>query len=151
MPWDLTIRSVKGSIGSLESVHATISQVLPAIRFGSEPSGAEKVRVAEAQGIKFPSILREAMIAQPAKHVAEFEAGDISLSFRFGSEALVREIGLEVRGAGDPFPFVRKFASVADWEIIDDSNGTTLSVDTQCVGTGREIYQRMRAAARSQK
>lgn len=145
MSWDLTIRSAKGSIGSLASAREVISRIFPTAQFGSEPSGVEKVRIAEAQGIKFPSIIRESMISQPAKQVAEFEGDDVSFSFDFGAEGLVREIAVEVRGKGNPFPYLRQLASVTDWRVIDDSMGHILGMNAQTVGTGWEKHQRMLA------
>src|SRR5687767_8601724 len=112
MSWDLTVRRAEGGIGTLDAVRQTLSRLFPTGRFGSEPSGVEKVRAAEAQGIKFPAFIRENMISQPAKHGAEFETEGVSVRFHFGSEDIVREIFVEVRGTGDPFPLLRQLASV---------------------------------------
>src|SRR5262249_14531594 len=104
MSWDLTIRGVQDAVGNLQSVQKIIADVFPSARFGHEPSGIEKVRVAEAQGVKFPPILLESMISQPAMHIAELETDGIFLRFHFGFEEIVKHIGLEVRGEGNPFP-----------------------------------------------
>jgi hypothetical protein len=143
MSWDLTIRSIEGSLGSLEAVRQTISRIFPSARFGSEPSGVEKVSAAESQGIKFPSVIRENMISQPAKHGADVETEGVSLRFYFGSKDVVRDIVLEVRGVGDPFPLLRKLGTVVGWQIIDDSTGAVLTEDAQPTGTGWAKYQRM--------
>jgi hypothetical protein len=148
MSWDLTVRSAGGSIGRLSEVRQTLARIFPEARFGSEPSGVEKVRAAEAQGIKFPSFIRENMLSQPAKHGAEFETESVSLRFHFGSEDIVREIAIEVRGAGDPFPLLRQLVGLHGWQVVDDSSGEVLTEDAQSVGTGWALYQRMLAKAR---
>ena len=149
MSWDLTVRSAEGSIGRLDAVRHTLSRIFPAIRFGSEPSGVEKVRAAETQGIKFPAFLRETMISQPAKHGAELEIAGVSLRFYFGSEDMVRDIHLEVRGAGDPFPLLRQLAGVEGWHVVDDATGDVLADGVQPAKTGWATYQKMVAEARS--
>jgi hypothetical protein len=148
MSWDLTVRSAEGSIGSLDAVRQSLSRIFPTARFGSEPSGVEKVRAAEAQGIKFPAFLRETMISQPARHGADYEVDRVSLRFYFGSEYVVREIHVEVSGTGDPFPLLRQLASVHGWQVVDDSSGKVLTEDAQSAGTGWATYQRMLAEAR---
>jgi len=148
MSWELTVRSTAGSIGSLEAVRQTLAGVFPQSRFGIEPSGLEKLRAAEAQGIRFPAVIRENMISQPAQHVAEFESEGVSFRFHFGSEERVREMALEVRGTGDPFPVLRQLASVPGWQVVDDASGGVLTEDAQSIGTGWAIYQRMLAQAR---
>jgi hypothetical protein len=148
MSWDLTIRSLSGSIGGLDEVRQRLVRVFPGARFGSEPSGVEKVRAAEAQGVKFPEFLRETMISRPAKHGADLEVDGISLRFYFGSEDFVREIHLEVRGAGDPFPCLRQLAAVEGWQVIDDATGKVLADGVQPDQTGWATYQETLAKVR---
>lgn len=143
MSWDLTIRSSGGSLGSLEAVRQTIARIFPAARFDSEPSGIEKVRAAEAQGIQFPSIIRGSMLARPARYSAELQEANVSVSLFFGAVDIVREIGVEVRGSGDPFPLLRRIVAVDGWQIIDDSTGRLLTPDSPPRGTGWEIYRKM--------
>ena len=151
MSWDLTVRGKEGNLDTLAAVRETILRLFPSARFGREPSGAEKIQAAEAQGIRFPSVVRESMMSHPAIHAAEFEAEGVSLRFCFGSEDVVQSIGLEVRGSGDPFPFLRQLAGVGNWQVIDDSTGQALSADAQSVGTGWYAYKRMLATARDRE
>jgi hypothetical protein len=145
MSWDLTVRSLVGSTGTLDAVRQTLSRIFPGVRFGTEPSGVEKLRIAEAQGIKFPPFLRETMISQPAKHGADLEVDGVSLRFYFGCEDVVRDIHLEVRGAGDPFPFLRQLAAVDGWQVIDDATGGVLTDNVQPSNTGWATYQKVLA------
>jgi len=149
MSWDLTVRSAEGSIGSLDAVRQSLLRIFPAIQFGSEPSGVEKLRAAETQGVRFPAFLRETMISQPAKHGADLEGDGVSLRFYFGSEDTVRDIHVEVRGAGDPFPLLRQIAAVDGWQVVDDATGDVLADGVQPAKTGWATYQKMVAEARS--
>jgi hypothetical protein len=148
MSWDLTVRSATGSLGDLESVGEVISRLFPSARFGVEPSGADKVRAAEAQGIKFPEVIRESLISRPATRVAELDTADVSFCFRFASGEVVQEVGLEIRGSGDPFPLLRRLAGIPGWQVFDDATGRTLGEDAEAYRTGWQTYQRMLAQAR---
>ncbi len=129
-------------------MHRTLFSVLPTVRFVQEPSGLEKVSVAEAKGIKFPSIIRESMIAIPATHGAECEMGGVFFCFRFGSGDTVQEIGLELRGSSDPFPALWKLAGIENWLIVDDATGEVLSQNVQLAQTGWVKYRQMLSATR---
>jgi hypothetical protein len=136
-------------MGSLDAVRQTLSRLFPGARFGSEPSGVEKVRAAEAQGVEFPEFLRQNMISQPAKHGADLEVDGISLRFYFGSEEVVRQIHVEVRGAGDPFPCLRQLWAVEGWQVVDDATGNVLADGVQPDQTGWATYQKVLAEVRN--
>lgn len=143
MSWDLTIRNSQGSIGSLDDLRATVSCIFPSAQFNTELSGIEKVHAAEAQGIKFPSFIRESMISRPATQGALVEIEGISMRFNFGSDDPIEESGIEVRGEGDPFPLLKQLLSVEGWQILDDSTGIALTQESDYVGSGWQLYQKL--------
>ena len=127
MPWEVTIRQQDGqSLGSIEAVRTAFLQALPALQFFREPSGKEKLAVS---GFEYPAILRQHLESQPAQINAELEAGDLAMCFSFGPETTdsVNDICIEVRGDGNPMPFLAAICLPNDW-IAQENNGKALDL-----------------------
>lgn len=117
MPWEVTIgREDQNSLGELEAVQKAIESAIPGVEFYREPSGLEKMT---ASGIEFPEVLRSFLETAPATVQADFEGDGFSMRLYLGTGPVVQNIGLEVRGSGDPMPCLQKLTSETGWRIIN--------------------------------
>ena len=102
MATEFSLRPRDGrDLGSFANVQALLQRVFPRIDFGWTTSGPEKVRQAEANGVKLPEAIRRWMEALPAVLEGFVEGDDYLISFGLGYEEPVRFLTVEPRGVGD--------------------------------------------------
>ena len=99
MPLDGTIKRTDGHpLGSFSEVQSALSAIFPGLALQRSPSGVEKLRLAEAQGSKFPEALREHFLSSPSKLEGDYEGADFSIEFFADVAETISEIGVELRG-----------------------------------------------------
>lgn len=108
-------RDDEDSLGDLESVQKAVESAIPVIEFYREPSSLEKMAAA---GIEFPEVLRAFLETAAATIQADFEGDGFSMRFYLGTGPFVQSIGVEIRGSGDPMPYLWRLASQTGWRII---------------------------------
>lgn len=99
MGLDATIQRPDGEpLGKLADVQQALATAFPGIRFGRLPSGAEKIRAAEEQGVVFPEIIRQHLESSPARHGGESEGPELSAQFSLGSSEPVPHVDVVLYG-----------------------------------------------------
>jgi hypothetical protein len=124
MPWEVTIRQADGTpLGDLAVVRQQIAVSVPAMQFHREPSGPEKIAAARAAGIEFPDVIRQHMEGRPATEQAELDGDGFSVRlYGFDAQPLLA-IYAEVRGNGNPVPFLAALCRPNGWVAVDDTSG----------------------------
>ncbi len=123
MPWNVTIRSNNDPIlGKCESVIKILDNVFPGIDYWEEPSGAEKVKDAESQGVNYPASVRHDMMQTPSYLQACYAVGNSNILFKMASSGEVDEISISVRGSDNPLPCLQRFADYG-WNVIEECSG----------------------------
>jgi hypothetical protein len=124
MPWEITIRRADGApLGDLATVRQQFATVVPAVQFYSEPSGPEKIAAARALGVEFPDVIRKHIEQLPATEKADYEGDGFSVRFYgFDAQPLIA-VCAEVRGSGNPLPFLTALCRTKEWVVIDDTSG----------------------------
>ncbi|MCE9532238.1 MAG: hypothetical protein K8T89_14130 [Planctomycetes bacterium] len=106
MGLDGTIKRHDGKpLGTVAAVQEALASAFPGIKFGREPSGAEKLLMAEAKGVRFPDSLRQHLESSPAQAGADYEGPDFSAQFHFGPNDVVQIVDVVLYGtttASDP-------------------------------------------------
>lgn len=95
MGLDGTIKHRDGKpLGTVPAVQQALASAFPGIKFGREPSGAEKLRIATAQGITFPDIFRKHFESSRAQEGAEYQGPEFSAQFHFGPDEVVQQVDI---------------------------------------------------------
>lgn len=113
MGLDIVIKRADGlPLGPLAEVQQALAATFPGIVFGQEPSGAEKIRAAEAKGIIFPDVIRQQFETAPAHHAGDYEGPDFSAQFGLGAGEMIQTIDVVLYGttaASEPmFAYLKK-------------------------------------------
>lgn len=127
MGWTIRIRHADGrSLGPIEALRELVTKSLPGIQFYREPSGKEKLA---AYNIDFPDVIRKHLEGAPAEIRADWEVEDLFLRFFFGPEHLteIDAFSVEVRGDGNPIPFVSGLCSPNAW-VAEGPDGAELDL-----------------------
>ncbi|MFO0848428.1 MAG: hypothetical protein U0871_07720 [Gemmataceae bacterium] len=99
MGLDATIKRSDGQpLGKLASVQEALALAFPGIVFGRLPSGSEKIQEAAKMGVVFPDIIRQHLESSPAKYNGEYEGPDFFAEFVLGSEDVVQQVDVVLRG-----------------------------------------------------
>ena len=61
-------------------------------------SGPDKLRAAAEQGVTFPEILRQHMLASLPEYEGDYEGADFSAQFHMGPSEIVHEIDVVLHG-----------------------------------------------------
>jgi hypothetical protein len=144
MPWDVTIRRAdKAPLGDMAAVRRQITASLPGICFYQEPSGADKITAARANGVEFPDVLRQHLEGRPAVERAEFAGDEFSiLLYGFESQPLLM-IHAEVRGNGKPLTAIAALCLPNGWIAVDDANGQPVELGGESAA-GWESFRKLR-------
>ncbi len=124
MPWDITIvngRERQLPLGERDDVIARVAAALPGIIFG-RPPGLPADVIAQT-----PAVLR-AHFQESPRLVADFVAGGISTQFYTDDEPLIRTIGVEVRGDGNPVPVLAAVCQPNGWAAVNGINGEVVDL-----------------------
>lgn len=113
MGLDIVVKRDDGRpLGPLDEVQQALSAAFSGIEFGREPSGAEKIRAAEASGIIFPDVIRQQFESAPAHHAGDYEGPDFSAQFGLGAGEIIQAIDVVLYGttaASEPmFAYLKK-------------------------------------------
>ena len=99
MGLDATIKRPDGKpLGKIEKIQKALQETFPGIVLGMLPSGAEKIRAAEEQGIVFPDVIRQSLESTPAKHGGEYEGPEFSAQFDLGPSNVVQSVSVMLYG-----------------------------------------------------
>jgi hypothetical protein len=99
MGLDATIKREDGKpLGEVAEVRKALEQAFPGIALGQLPSGAEKIRAAEEQGIIFPEVIRQHLKSAPSQFGGEYVGPEFSAQFNLGSSEVVQAVDVVLNG-----------------------------------------------------
>jgi hypothetical protein len=135
MPWELTIRAPDGEpLGDCETVVQRIKAAAPAIRWIEEPSMLEQIK--DMPNHPFHALIptwpeaTRARFAQ-SKLLGDYEGPEFSVQL-YGFEAKpIRSVCVEVRGNGNPLPFLAAVCKPNGWFATDDRDGQPVGLDAE--------------------
>lgn len=122
MPWELRAVSLEngGSLGTVEDVQAKLRAAVPEIELFRDSGGADKLAAMESLGVEVPAFFRELWAGSPGAYRGEIVGEEFTIDLYLGTEdASVSEVGIEVRGRGDPFPVLRQLMGIEGWTVTD--------------------------------
>lgn len=124
MSWELTIVNASDRarpLGSQEALRKVFSSALPGVSWelapGPSPAAIEQM----------PDELREHFLKHQPQLNAGFESGDLSIQFYTTDSPVIQEVGVEVRGRGNPIPALAALCTSNGWAAIE--NMTALPID----------------------
>jgi hypothetical protein len=94
-----------------------ISESLPGVRFGRDPSGTEKLGVLQGLGVSVPQELQQIFGKLPADERGAYEDGGLFLEFFLGTGPTVESLTVDVRGDGDPLRALRRLCEGKGWQV----------------------------------
>lgn len=94
-----TIKRTDGqSLGSFTQVQHVLIDIFPGVALNRSLSGLEKLQKAEAQGVTFPSAIREHMASRPASYEGDYTGAEFSIYFYMDDAHIIPELGVVLRG-----------------------------------------------------
>ena len=135
MPWELTIRAPSDEpLGDRETVVKRIAAAVPAIRWIEELPLLEQIKDMPDHPFHalIPTWLEEtrARFAQ-SKLLGNFETPEFSVQL-YGLEAKpIPSVCVEVRGNGNPLPFLAAICKPNGWFATDDRDGQPVDLNVE--------------------
>lgn len=147
MPWDVTIHHPNDeALGPRDEVIKLVSAAVPAITWFEEPPLLERIK--DMPDHPFHELIptwpeeTRASFARSTT-LGDFESDDFSIRL-YGFETVpVKAIHLEIRGNGNPLPFIAAICLPSGWIAVDCSNGQTLDFSSRSA-SGWERFREYR-------
>ena len=135
MPWEITIRALNDEpLGDRDTVVKLITAAIPAIRWIEEPPLLQRIK--DMPDHPFHALIptwpeeTRARFAQ-SKLLGDFEAPEFSVQL-YGFEAKpISSVCVEVRGNGNPLPFLAAICKPNGWFATDDRDGQPVDLDAE--------------------
>ena len=135
MPWELTIRASNDEpLGDRESVIEKLAAAVPAICWIEEPPLLEQIK--DMPDHPFHALIPTWSAETPAwfaqsKLLGDYEAPEFSVQL-YGFEANpIASICAEIRGNGNPLPFLAAICKPNGWFATDDSENQRVGLDAE--------------------